>query len=251
MTASVLRVLNCSCSVERRPGNTVDLVVVLVEGGQDAALRASLAVKNLFRVPDNDGLVAARACKKRARGSHRHALDPVRVPLRERLQAGAAEGVPDADGLVARAGKQEVGVRGQECQARHFVLVARQGFLHGERLQVPELNRHVCRARGEQLAVLVEGQELDGACVAFERAFVFALLEVPQSNRGIFGSRRYETVDRVHGHLGHFGAVPRQRVLLGLPRQSVARLVRPSAATSKGIRQRIAPVASPVFFYLF
>ncbi len=161
--ASILRLVNRTRSVERRPGNAVDLVLVAVKSSQDAALRGSLAVKDLVGVPDNDRLVAAGACKQGARGSDSDALDPVGVALRERLQTGAAEGVPDADGLVPRAGQQEVGVRGQERQARHFVLVARQGLLHCKRLQVPELDRHVCSARGEQLSVLVEGQELDDA----------------------------------------------------------------------------------------
>lgn len=79
---------------------------------------------------------------------------------------------------------------------------------------------------------------------------MFALFKVPQSNRGIFGSRRYNIPDRVHGHLGDIGPVPRHRVLLGLPRQPVAHLVRASAAASKGFRQRIAPFASRAVFHL-
>lgn len=62
-TTSILRLLNSTRSVQRCPGNTVDLVVVLVKRGHDAALRGSLAVKDLVGVPDNDRLVATGACK--------------------------------------------------------------------------------------------------------------------------------------------------------------------------------------------
>ena len=222
---------------------------MFVEGDLDCLVGVGPAREHLLRVPHNDGVVAASRGEQGARGRHRHPLDPVRVALRQRLQTGAAEGVPHADGRLPRTGNQKVGVRGDPRQAGHFVLVARQGLLHCECLQVPELDCHVCGARRQQVSVLVEGQKFDDACVALQGAFVFALFKVPQSNRGIFGSGRYKTIHGVHGHLGDVAPVARHRVLLWLPGQPVAHLVGAWAA-AKGIGQSFAPFASGAVFHL-
>jgi hypothetical protein len=96
--ACVLGVLDGAGGLEGGPGDCVDLVLVLVEGRQHCAL--TLALEDLLGAPDKDRLVVARGCEEGARARHSHALDPVRVPLSQRLQTGAAQGVPDADGLV-------------------------------------------------------------------------------------------------------------------------------------------------------
>jgi len=72
--------------LEGGPGDGVDLVLVAGEGLKHLAL----ALEDLLGAPDQDRLVVARGCEEGARGRHSHALDPVRVPLRERLQTGAA-----------------------------------------------------------------------------------------------------------------------------------------------------------------
>lgn len=103
-TACILGLLDGACSWLGRPDDCFDLVLVFVEGDLDCARSVGPAGEHLLRVPDNDRLVVARGCEEGARGRHSHALDPVRVPLRERLQTGAAECVPHADGLVPRTG---------------------------------------------------------------------------------------------------------------------------------------------------
>ena len=92
----VLGVLDGAGGLEGGPGDAVDLVLVLVEGRH----HLTLALEDLLGAPDKDGLVVARGCEEGARARHSHALDPVRVALSQRVHTGAAEGVPDFDGLV-------------------------------------------------------------------------------------------------------------------------------------------------------
>ena len=68
------------------------------------------------------------------------------------LETEATLRVPNASGLVSRHTDEVVAGR-QEAEAAHLVLVARDGLLAGEGLQVPKLNGQVGSATCKHLPI--------------------------------------------------------------------------------------------------
>ena len=73
--------------------------------------------------------------------------------------------------------------------------------MHGpdalEALEVPELDGHVCGARGQQLSRLVEGDVLHRVCVAFQGALKVSCLIVPHLHRHRHrGREKFKTAEK-------------------------------------------------------
>ena len=105
-------------------------------------------------VPDNDALIIGTTDQSFAIGSGYDTANPSLMAFVDAFAVTCAD-FPKPDGLVPRAGDDEVAIV-QEVRIGHVVLVGVEGFhAHVVVIQVPELDREVGRGRDDVLAVLL------------------------------------------------------------------------------------------------
>lgn len=125
----------------------------------------------------NSLIVRAAGNKLAAWANSRHS-HPFPVS-RKCLHTVARRHFPDLDGLIPGGAHNEITLRHKRDRV-DIVVVAVHSFDASERLvEIPQLDGHVCAARGEQLARGVERDILYAVGVAFQRSFEVAAFKVP------------------------------------------------------------------------
>ena len=161
----------------RCPGDALDNVVVFPQ--LDLAL---------FGVdgPHADGLIVGAGCEQRTVDRQdSHVPHPLAVPGVS-FDAESGDHLPHLDGLVTRSG-QDVITGGNEADGTDVVVVTEQGLDTLVGGEVPQLDRHVGAAGGQELALVVESQVLHRIRVTLQGPLEVPGFEVPNFNGGVLG----------------------------------------------------------------
>ena len=144
-----------------------------------ALLHAVHPRRHVVEPPHADRLVQAAGHEFLPRRTERDTVHAVLVPLLalRALDQVARRAVPDAHGLVQRAGSDEA-VVGRDSDGSHAVL-DREAEDALVLLDVPQADRAVARARGDVPAIGSEVQRIDVLLVAGELVADAALGDVP------------------------------------------------------------------------